>query len=56
MYQMICDPGIESYPFRVALTLRISGWGLVNMRGGIDPGHHRFCLRFVGVVDVLKGL
>ena len=47
-----------------ALDLRTPGWGLASsqcgwdfhaLRGGIDPGGHRFRPRFVGVVDVRKG-
>ena len=30
-------------------------WGFHTVRGGIDPGDHRFRLRFVGVVEVLEG-
>ena len=32
------------------------GWDFHNVRGGINPGDHRFRLRFVGVVDVWKDL
>ena len=28
------------------------GWGFHTVRGGIDPGYHRFLPRFVGVADV----
>ena len=30
------------YPPRVALPLRTPGWGFHIVRGGIDPGDHRF--------------
>ena len=31
------------------------GWGLHTLRGGIDPGDHRFRPQVVGVVKLLKG-
>ena len=43
-----------SYPLRVALALRIQGWGFHTVRGGIEPGEHRFRPRYVVVVDVRK--
>ena len=54
MYGRVFDPGIGTYLPRVALALRTPGWGFHTVRGGIDPGNHRFCPRFVGVVDVSK--
>ena len=38
----------------MALALRTPGWGFHTVRGGINPGDHRFCPRFVGVADVRK--
>ena len=38
MYGRIHDPGLGPYPLRVALALRIPGWGFHNVRGRIDPG------------------
>ena len=32
------------------------GWGFHNVRGGFDPGDHRFCPQVVGVVDVWRDL
>ena len=54
MYGSIHDPGMGPYPLRIALAPRTPGWGSHTVRGGIDPGAHRFSLRFVGVVDVWK--
>ena len=54
MYGMIYDPGMGSYPPRVVLALRTPGWAFRIVRGGIDPGDHRFRPRFVGVVYVWK--
>ena len=55
MYGSTSDPWmVYYYPPRVALALRISGWGFHTMGGGIDPVDHRFRPRFVGVVDVWK--
>ena len=56
MYGSSCDQGMRFYPPRVALALRILGWGFHTMGGGIDPGDHRFRPRFVGVVNVWKNL
>ena len=42
------------YPPRVSLALRTPGWGFHTVRGGIDPGDHRICPRFVGVVYLYK--
>ena len=30
------------------------GWGFHTVRGGIDPGDHRFRPRIVGVIEVWK--
>ena len=30
------------------------GWGFHTLRGGIDPGDLRYCLRVVGVADAWK--
>ena len=38
--------------FMVALGLQTPGLGSTFVRGGIDPGDHRFHPRVVGVVDV----
>ena len=32
------------------------GWGFYTVRGGFDPGDHRFYPQVVGVVKVLNGL
>ena len=58
----VSGPGLGRYPPQVALALRIPqpignqpvGLSFHPIRGGIDPGDHRFSLRFVGVVYVLK--
>ena len=58
----IDDPGMEPYPPRVTLASRTRanprsarGVGVFHtMRGGIDPGDHRFRPRFDGVVHVWK--
>ena len=43
---MISEPGMGPYPLRVALAPRTQadhcGWGFHTVRGGIDPGDHRF--------------
>ena len=39
---------------RVAMALRTPDWGFNTVLDGIDPGDHRFCSRFGGVVDVRK--
>ena len=36
------DPRMGPYPPRVALALRAPSWGYHTLRGGIDPGDHRF--------------
>ena len=63
MYGRIGDPEMTSYPPRVALGLRRAGWGLARSQWGwgfhtvlfgIDPGDHRFCPRFAGVVHVWR--
>ena len=65
MYGGIFDPGMEPCRPRVALDLLSSpsqlaigrrGWGFHTMRGGFDPGDHRFRPRVVGVVDVWRDL
>ena len=56
IYMYICgrisDPGIGSYPPRVALALRTQGYSFHTVRGGIDPGGHRCRPRIIGAVDV----
>ena len=52
MYGMIYDPGTETYPSRVSLALPTPGWGFHTVRGGSDPGDHRFRPRFIGVAHV----
>ena len=52
MHGRIYDAGMGLYPPRVVLALRISDWGFHTVRGGIDPGDHRFRPRFVRVGDV----
>ena len=61
MYGGISDPGMRYYRPRVALAFFSSpsqstigrwGWGFHTVRGGFDPGEHRFRPRVVGVVDV----
>ena len=51
MYGRISDPGMETYPPRGALALCTIpnqsaigqwGWGFHTVRGGFDPGDHRF--------------
>ena len=57
---MIYDPGIGPYPRLIPLAPRTpanqrsaSGvGGFHTVRGGIDPGGHRFFPRFVGFVEV----
>ena len=56
MHGRIYDPGMVSYPPGVALTLRTPVWGFRTVRGGIDPGGHRFRPGFVIIVDVWKDL
>ena len=41
---------------RVVLALPITGWGSHTTRDGIDPEDRCFRPRFVGVVEVKKGL
>ena len=50
-YRRISNPGIETYPPRGALALCTIpsqsatvqwGWGFHTVRGGFDPGDHRF--------------
>ena len=61
MYGGICDPGMVKFCPRVTLVLfscpsqsAISrrGWGFHTVRGGFDPGDHRFRPWVVGVVNV----
>ena len=63
MYGGICDPGMVKFCPRVTLVLfscpsqsAISrrGWGFHTVRGGFDPGDHRFRPWVVGVVDVWR--
>ena len=63
MYGGISDPGMRPCRPRVALDLFSSpsqsaigrrGWGFHAVRGGVDPGDHRFRPRIVGVVDVWR--
>ena len=56
MYGRIKDAGMISYPPGVALALRTPDWGFRIVRGGIDPGDHCFCPRFVGVVHAWKDI
>ena len=53
MYGRISGPGMGPYLPRVALALRTPGY-FRTVRGGIDPGNHRFRPRFV--VDLRKNL
>ena len=64
IYGGIPDPGMRSYRPRVALALCSNlsqsaigqrGWGFHTVRGGFDPGDHRFRPRNVGVVHVWRG-
>ena len=63
MYGGIYDPGMGPCRPRVALALFLSpsqsaigrqGWGFHTVRGGFDPGDHRFRPQVVGVVDVWR--
>ena len=63
MYGGISDPGMVPCRPRVALALFSSpsqsasgrrGWGFHTVRGGFDPGDHRFRRWVVGVVDVWR--
>ena len=58
MYGILYGPGRERYPPRVRRNstnpsqsaISQWGWGFHTMRGGIDPGDHRFPSRLVGVL------
>ena len=61
MYGRISNAGMATYPPRGALDLCTipsqSGigqwdWGFHTVRGGFDPGDHRFCPQVVEVVKV----
>ena len=61
MYGRICSPGMGNYHPRGALALCTIPsqsaigqwvWGFHTVRGGFDPGDHRFRPRVVGVVKV----
>ena len=54
MYGKISDLGMGSKLPRVVISRRTPGWGFHTVRSGIDPGCHRFCPLFGGVVDVWK--
>ena len=58
MYGNIFDPGMEPYPPRVVNPSQSAfilwGWDFHILRGGVDPGDHRFCPPLVGVVDAWK--
>ena len=54
MYGSICDPGMGTYPRRGTLALctslsqsAIGQWSWGTLRGGFDPGDHRFRHRVV---------
>ena len=49
MYEMISDPGMGTSLPRVALALR-------TLAGRYRPGRPPFFPRFVGVVDIWKGV
>ena len=59
VYGRISNPGKGSYTLRMALdstsasqsAISPLGWGFHTVRGGIDPGDHRFRPWFVGVID-----
>ena len=62
-YGRISNPGMGTYPPRGALALCTipsqsaiaqCGWGFHTVRGGFDPGDHRFGPQIVGVVDVWR--
>ena len=62
-YGSISNPGMETYPPRGALAKTYDPqpsaigqwyWGFHTVRGGFDPGDHRFLSQVVGVVDVWK--
>ena len=36
------------------ISNQLVGWGFYTVRGGIDPGDHRFRPQVVGIVKVLK--
>ena len=50
----VYSPGPDGFtkPSQSAISQR--SWGFHNVWGGIDPGEHRFHLRFDGVVDIRK--
>ena len=61
MYRGISDPGMGSHRPRDALALRAIpgksaigrwGWGFHTVRGGFDPGDHRFRPQDIGVLKV----
>ena len=63
MYGRISDPGMGPCrpPLAVALFSCPSesaigrwDWGFHTVRGGFDPGDHRFGPQIVGVVDVWR--
>ena len=56
MYGRIYDPGSALYPSRVALAQRTRGWGCHTARGGAGPTDRRSRPRFVGFLDIWKGL
>ena len=65
MYGRISDPGLRRYPPRGTLALCTSpsqsvigwwDWDFHIVRGGVDPGNHRFRPQVVGVVEVWKDL
>ena len=51
MYGCIIDSAMGPCAPRVVLAIRTPGWRPLNVAGGIDPGDHRFRLRFVRIVD-----
>ena len=65
MYARIYNPEMGIFPPRGVLVLCTIpsqsaidqwGWGFRAVRGGFDPGDHRFCPQIVGVVDVWKDM
>ena len=61
MYADTSDPGMASYPLRVALAFYSIPsqsaigqwrWGFHIVRSRVNPGDHLICLRVVGVADI----
>ena len=49
---IVYSPGAGGFTSPSQSAISQLGWGFHNVRGGIDPGDHRFRPRFVGVVKV----